>query len=127
MIRARLAPESLSAQQLSMIENSDASQALLFLNRIELDRALASSDSPDSLHPLSMARLHALQGNREEGLSWLEKAYEQRDPWIIFVQVDPDFDALHEDARFDDICRRIGLPLQPSNLQAAQTRPAFSK
>ncbi|MEE8586790.1 MAG: winged helix-turn-helix domain-containing protein [Acidobacteriota bacterium] len=127
MIRARLSPESLSAQQLKTVENSDPSQALLFLNRIELDRALAGSDSPDSLHPLSMARLHALQGNREEGLNWLEKAYEQRDPWIIFVQVDPDFDALHEDARFDDICRRIGLPLQPSNLQAAQTRPAFSK
>ena len=121
MIRARLAPESLSAQQLSIIESSDASQALLFLNRIELDRALASSDSPESLHPLSMARLQALQGNREEGLSWLEKAYEKRDPWIIFVQVDPDFDALHQDARFDDLCRRIGLPLQPSNLQAAQT------
>ena len=45
----------------------------------------------------------------------LEKAYEQRSRQheMIFAAVDPRFDSLRSDPRFDVFLRRAGLPPQP--------------
>ena len=41
---------------------------------------------------------------------WLERAYQQRDGWLAgHVSVDPRFDLVRPDPRFDDLLRRIGL------------------
>jgi TolB-like protein/DNA-binding winged helix-turn-helix (wHTH) protein/tetratricopeptide (TPR) repeat protein len=54
-------------------------------------------------------------GRKDQAFAWLEKAYEtlsqQHD--MIFVGVDPRFDPLRSDSRFDAFLRRAGLPPQP--------------
>jgi len=40
---------------------------------------------------------------------WLEKALERRSFSVWFLRVDPFFDALHDDQRFQELIRRIGL------------------
>jgi tetratricopeptide (TPR) repeat protein len=49
-------------------------------------------------------------GNHEQTLGWLEKAYEQRDPLLVFLEADPRFDPLSALPRFRKLLRRIGLP-----------------
>jgi len=45
----------------------------------------------------------------KRALEWLERAYAERDPSVIYLKVAPEFDALHSDRRFQTLVRRLGL------------------
>lgn len=61
--------------------------------------------------PMDFATIYALLDQKDEALQWLEKAYQERSPWlIVFVPTDPQFDNLRSDPRFAGLLRRIGLP-----------------
>jgi hypothetical protein len=49
-------------------------------------------------------------GDNHQTLEWLEKAYEQRDPFLVLLKADPRFDPLSSHPRFRNLLRRIGLP-----------------
>ena len=60
--------------------------------------------------PYSLAVVHTGLGEIDEAFTWLERAYEQRDGWLAgHVKIDPRFDPLRQDPRFDNLLRRIGL------------------
>lgn len=62
------------------------------------------------VHPAIIATAYAHLGDRQRTLSWLEKAVEERDPWAVYIKVDPWFTALRGNARFQDIVRTAGIP-----------------
>ena len=70
--------------------------------------ALASSSR---VHPFYIARLYAYAGEKGKTLEWLEQAYEERETDMVFLGVDPTFDSLRDDPRFQDLMRRVNLPL----------------
>ena len=49
-------------------------------------------------------------GQPDRAFEFLEVAYEERAPYLIFLNHDPKFDGLRSDPRFNDLVRRIGLP-----------------
>jgi hypothetical protein len=55
-----------------------------------------------------LARCYARVGENEKALQQLEKAYAERSDHLVLLKVDPIFDPLHSDARFQDLLRRIG-------------------
>ncbi len=57
-----------------------------------------------------IARWSVVIGETEEALTWLERAYEEREPLLIGAKTDPLLDPLRSDPRFDDLLRRIGFP-----------------
>ena len=57
-----------------------------------------------------IAILSALIGETEEGMTWLERAYEEHDPLLVQAKIDPQLEPLRSDPRFDDLLRRIGFP-----------------
>lgn len=59
--------------------------------------------------PIYIALMHALNGEREQALSWLEKAYQERSSWMPHLRVDPRFDMLRSDPRFQALLQRIGF------------------
>jgi TolB-like protein/Tfp pilus assembly protein PilF len=60
--------------------------------------------------PYEFGRIHAALNQTDEALGCLEAAYEQRASWMILVKVDPCFDNLHSDPRFQDLLRRMNFP-----------------
>ncbi len=48
-------------------------------------------------------------GNTEETLKWLEAAYKERTEPLAYLRVDPRFDSLRSDVRFEDLLRRVNL------------------
>jgi TolB-like protein len=59
----------------------------------------------------SIAMSAATIGETEEAMTWLERAYEERDPLLLLAKIDPrGFDPLRSDPRFQDLLRRIGFP-----------------
>jgi eukaryotic-like serine/threonine-protein kinase len=73
-----------------------------------LDRLKASAQTKP-VSPLDFAYTYALLGDKDHVLEWLEKAYQERDPWL-YVKAEPRLDNLRADPRFRDLLRRIGLP-----------------
>ena len=60
--------------------------------------------------PYHIALIYNGLGARDETLAWLEKGYEQRDPKMVFLKVEPKWNNLRADPRFQDLLRRVGFP-----------------
>jgi TolB-like protein/DNA-binding winged helix-turn-helix (wHTH) protein len=71
---------------------------------------LARRQSPEIETPVDIAGLYAGAGDKDQAFAWLEKAYQRRVSVLTNIGVDPAFDPLRSDPRFDDLLRRIGLP-----------------
>ena len=50
-----------------------------------------------------------MQGDHSLALEWLEKSYQHHDYWMLYINVDPEFDALRSDPRFKAITHRLGV------------------
>jgi TolB-like protein/DNA-binding winged helix-turn-helix (wHTH) protein len=61
--------------------------------------------------PVDVALLHAQLGQREQTLDFLEEAYRQHSPQLLWVQCDPAYDFLHGDERYRAIIKGVGLPV----------------
>ncbi len=57
-----------------------------------------------------IATIHAALGEKDLAFEWLQKAYEDRSGWLVYLKIDPMFDPLRSDPRFTDLLRRVGLP-----------------
>jgi len=59
--------------------------------------------------PYGVARIYAALGQEGETFKWLTTAYEQRADWMVNLKVDPVFDNLRPDPRFQDLMRRMNF------------------
>ena len=59
--------------------------------------------------PMAFAQLYTLLGEKGPAFTWLEKAYEERSPWMVFLAHDPAFETLRSDPRFTELVRRVGF------------------
>jgi TolB-like protein/Tfp pilus assembly protein PilF len=55
--------------------------------------------------------LYTRAGKNDEALEWLKKAYEEHDGNMPYISVDPIFDGLRDDLRFQDLLQRMNLPV----------------
>jgi hypothetical protein len=46
---------------------------------------------------------------KERAIAWLEKAYQQHDPALANLKVDPAFDPLRQGSRFVDLMKKVGF------------------
>ena len=74
--------------------------------RRQLEEFLAA---PGSASPRTVAVHFALLGENDAALDWLAKALESRSPAMTLLAVDPVFDGLHDEARFQTLVAEVGL------------------
>ena len=60
--------------------------------------------------PYFIAVIYSGLGERDQTFAWLEKAYQERHPYMTLIGVEPVFDPVRSDPRFADLVRRVGLP-----------------
>jgi len=73
-------------------------------------RALLERSRTSYVSPFDIATIYAGLGEQSQTLDWLERAYEGRVPYLVFINADPRFDPFRDDPRFRALVRRIGLP-----------------
>jgi tetratricopeptide (TPR) repeat protein len=61
--------------------------------------------------PWQIATLYTRAGKNEEALEWLERAFEAHDANMPSISVDPIFDDLRDEPRFNELLRQMNLPL----------------
>ena len=49
-------------------------------------------------------------GQKDQAITWLERAYEAHDQWMVYVASYPGLDPLHSDQHFQDLLRRMNFP-----------------
>ncbi len=81
-------------------------------NRDEIERVMRKmmeEAKAGSRRPYEVAYFAIMTGDRALALDWLEKAYQHHDYWMLFVNVDPGYDPIRSDPRFQAIIHRLGV------------------
>ena len=81
-------------------KTAEAQQVLTELRDLQNRRYVSS---------YTVAAIYTGLGDRDQAFKWLEKAYEERDVWLMNLKVDPVFSKLRSDKRFPDLLTRAGL------------------
>jgi hypothetical protein len=66
--------------------------------------------SSSRVSPYDLAILYTGLGDKDRAIEMLNKAYEDRAGWTLYLKVEPLFDPLRTDPRFNDLVRRLDLP-----------------
>jgi hypothetical protein len=56
------------------------------------------------------ATIHAFRNQTDEAFEWLDRAYAQRDPSMMFTKVEPLLNSLDNDPRFGALLKKLNLP-----------------
>ena len=59
--------------------------------------------------PYLFAVIYLGLGDKDQAFVWLDKAFQDRSSFLIWLKVEPQFDSLRDDPRFQDLLRRVGL------------------
>ncbi len=100
-------------------------------NRAEAERAqrmLIELSAQRYVPPYNQALICAGSDETGDALRWLERAYETRDARMIFLAVESKWDPLRGHPQFQDLLRRVGLPLQVfgwNDVAPAHQKPSF--
>jgi tetratricopeptide (TPR) repeat protein len=80
------------------------SEALKILARLEHSSTAAFVSTWD------LALVHTALGDRKAAIDLLEESADQKVGWIILLGVDPAFDSLRAEPRFEKLKQRVGIP-----------------
>lgn len=61
--------------------------------------------------PAIMAVAYVALGDKDKAIGLLEEAYIKRDPLLRFIGTGYEYDSLHDDPRFEDLLKRIGMQI----------------
>jgi hypothetical protein len=59
--------------------------------------------------PLLIAMFYAEAGEKDRAFRWLNKAYKEREPQLLTLKVNPHWDTIRSDSRFEELLKKIGL------------------
>ena len=79
------------------------SEALRFLRKLETERSRRYVDASK----LVMANLG--MGDKEQALRWLEEGFSERSTALVWLKVDPAYDPLRSEPRFQALLSKLGL------------------
>ena len=72
---------------------------------------LAARAHKTYVNSIDVAWLNALAGENDQAFEWLEKSLEERNPQMPYVGAYVEFAPLRSDPRFQDLLRRMNLPV----------------
>ena len=60
--------------------------------------------------PYDFSLIYTSLGRKQEAITQLNKAYDERSGWVIYLNVEPMFDSLRSEPEFKQLVRRLNLP-----------------
>jgi hypothetical protein len=76
---------------------------------LQIVAQLQSISSTRYVSPYGLAQIYAALDDKEQTFKWLQIAYDGRAVWMSYLAVDPVFNSLRSDQRFQDLLRRVHL------------------
>jgi tetratricopeptide (TPR) repeat protein len=98
-------PSYLAAVAHACALSGHQSQARVISGRLRLQKRAAT----EYVSSYDIALVYLGLGQKEQALNWLNRAYEEDDPNMNFLNVDPILDEVRSDHRFQRLLQRVGL------------------
>jgi hypothetical protein len=57
-----------------------------------------------------VALVYAGLGEKDQAFVWLQRGVEEHTHWLVWTKLDPRWNSLRDDPRFEQVLRRVGLP-----------------
>ncbi len=73
------------------------------------------------LTPVTVAGRHALLGNKQQAIHYLNKAYRQRSRKLFFISTHPQFDNIRDEPGYVELSAKIMNPLMPDETKQITT------
>jgi TolB-like protein/DNA-binding winged helix-turn-helix (wHTH) protein/thioredoxin-like negative regulator of GroEL len=77
-------------------------------------KQLEEKAKKEYVSPYDFADFWVRLDDRDQAIRWLQTAYEERSPYLVFLQIEPRMDPLRSDPRFQEIVRGVGFPSVPA-------------
>jgi hypothetical protein len=61
------------------------------------------------LSPAYVSSVYMALGDRDAEYAWLEKAYEDRAEWLLWLPIEPLYDGERNDPLFKAMVRKVGI------------------
>jgi len=100
--------ESGSVDLTREFEKSGYARAIEYLYEKQLEILKANSEE-GYISPMFFVFTYTHLNQKDEAFHWLEEAYKERTPWLVFLKTDPQFDGLRSDPRFTALMKKVGL------------------
>jgi len=81
-------------------QRDKAEELLAELKRVSAQKYVSAFD---------LALIHIGLDQKDQAFEWLDKAREDRDGWLVWLNADPVFDSLRPDPRFAALLKKVGL------------------
>ena len=74
-----------------------------------------------AVSPYRIATVHLALGDVAATFEWLQRAYRERDHWMVWLKVDPMLESLRGDRRYQTLVKKVGFPtLTPAPLPSRE-------
>ena len=110
--------EAIAAYQQSLIREKQEQLAWLGhvyaisgnkVEALKLLDELKNESNQRYISPYWVAIIYLGLNDNDGTFEYLGKAFDERNAWLVYLNVNPIFDSLRSDSRFEDLLRRIGL------------------
>ncbi len=91
-----------------VLSGDDRAGGLKILEDLERKQRNSSAGDP-YIGPADLGMSYAMVGEKERAFALLEKAYQQHDPGLAQLKVDPSVDSLRSDPRYLELLKKMGL------------------
>jgi len=76
---------------------------------LQIINELTIRSNREYIDPVFIAYIYIYLGNKDQAFAWMEKGVQERSGQILWLRIEPLFDPLRSDPRFDEMVRRMGL------------------
>ena len=76
----------------------------------KLERFNEKTKRGEYVPAMNYALAYTRLADKEQAFAWLAKAEQERSAPILKAKLDPIYNSLRDDPRFQDLLRRVGLP-----------------
>lgn len=80
---------------------------------VKVLKELETASKKKYVSPYGIAITYLGLGDTEGAIKWLRMTYDERNDFLVWLNVAPELDALRSDPRFEDLLRRVGFTSTP--------------
>lgn len=109
VIRNDMSLDGIKQEEIDSLTKGDPKEAITNMYRRNLESMKQSLTKGSRIPASSFAAMYASLGEKDRAFEWLEKSIAERESLTVYFLINPFYDSLRSDSRFNALARQAGL------------------